>query len=635
MSLLSDELCGAVRRGDYRYAMRALYDYHAQLADVPGEQSFMVDGAVCISLSDECVRKPGEALEAVRLRAAAIVDAGVIEFAIALAIEVDDKFAVLACTLIKDLSKYDVVEIATLQRCTTMNVVDKMMRILSDKPADWGDERHISLAHLNLLREAYDALMGAAGVPSAGPSHMMAAASVPIGHCAEAICVANSGKLCSIAVRHAVKATKILAKLAGIPNAQRPEAALWKLLRSTGRAFRWIWICAACLVDATEASSNFQAAFEIARAMTAYADNAALQHWGLTYVFLPIVHQSRTRRGQQAFNFDFCRGRCCIDMTAALSPSIIELVNLLDAWKLATCAARVHPTCVRPAARLMAGAAAHTPEVQRILNAQGAPDVLRQIERRHVPQRTRRGAPASLPDTVAVANADEEEDVSSDGERLSEWGDDDGPPPNLAGEASTHALVARALRALAGETAAVVAERAAAAAAAADAAAAALLAELESEKQIAAVAAARKKSKKGKKKKGAKHSGQASGTAAAARNESGDSGDDTAQLLNAQLAAASPPADAAAAETAFPWLSLSDAPGGPRASAASAAAAMPEDAPHEDDDLCVICLDAPRDTPLAGCGDAHPAALCADCARRLLAAGGAPACPLCRAPATL
>lgn len=61
---------------------------------------------------------------------------------------------------------------------------------------------------------------------------------------------------------------------------------------------------------------------------------------------------------------------------------------------------------------------------------------------------------------------------------------------------------------------------------------------------------------------------------------------------------------------------------------------VPADAPHEDDDLCVICLNSERDTALAGCATAHPPALCAGCARRLLAAGGVPVCPLCRAPAT-
>ena len=50
---------------------------------------------------------------------------------------------------------------------------------------------------------------------------------------------------------------------------------------------------------------------------------------------------------------------------------------------------------------------------------------------------------------------------------------------------------------------------------------------------------------------------------------------------------------------------------------------------HEDDELCIVCLDAPRDTALACCGAAHPPLLCAECAAALLArAGGGPACPV-------
>ncbi len=83
----------------------------------------------------------------------------------------------------------------------------------------------------------------------------------------------------------------------------------------------------------------------------------------------------------------------------------------------------------------------------------------------------------------------------------------------------------------------------------------------------------------------------------------------------------------------FPWMALHhDAPRPPaprqqpQQQLASAA-----DAPHEDDGLCVCCLDAPRDTALPGCAGAHPPAVCAACATLLLHAA-APACPLCRAP---
>ena len=98
-----------------------------------------------------------------------------------------------------------------------------------------------------------------------------------------------------------------------------------------------------------------------------------------------------------------------------------------------------------------------------------------------------------------------------------------------------------------------------------------------------------------------------------------------------------PPGPMSDAELAalFPWLNLSAdaAPAAPRPSAQPPAIAVAiTDETHEDDHLCVVCLDAPRDTPLPGCADAHPVVLCAACVARLLAAA-APACPLCRAPA--
>ena len=63
------------------------------------------------------------------------------------------------------------------------------------------------------------------------------------------------------------------------------------------------------------------------------------------------------------------------------------------------------------------------------------------------------------------------------------------------------------------------------------------------------------------------------------------------------------------------------------------------EATHEDEGLCIVCLDAPADTSLPGCDGAHAVVLCAPCAVRIVAvpaparAGGA-CCPLCRAPAS-
>ena len=70
----------------------------------------------------------------------------------------------------------------------------------------------------------------------------------------------------------------------------------------------------------------------------------------------------------------------------------------------------------------------------------------------------------------------------------------------------------------------------------------------------------------------------------------------------------------------FPWLGLGDV--APPLAAADEA--------HEDDHLCVVCLDGPRDTSLPGCAAVHADVLCAGCAAALLARHKP--CPLCRAP---
>ena len=76
----------------------------------------------------------------------------------------------------------------------------------------------------------------------------------------------------------------------------------------------------------------------------------------------------------------------------------------------------------------------------------------------------------------------------------------------------------------------------------------------------------------------------------------------------------------------FPHLRLQ---GETIAGPAPAAAAAP---PAElDDDMCVICMDAPRDTPLAACADRHAPVLCGACAASVLVQGSR-VCPWCSTP---
>ena len=54
------------------------------------------------------------------------------------------------------------------------------------------------------------------------------------------------------------------------------------------------------------------------------------------------------------------------------------------------------------------------------------------------------------------------------------------------------------------------------------------------------------------------------------------------------------------------------------------------DAAHEDDHLCIVCLDEPRTTALDFCGGGHMPVMCAECTVKVLATAK-PECPLCGA----
>ena len=76
----------------------------------------------------------------------------------------------------------------------------------------------------------------------------------------------------------------------------------------------------------------------------------------------------------------------------------------------------------------------------------------------------------------------------------------------------------------------------------------------------------------------------------------------------------------------FPHLRLRDDTAGPAPAAAAAPPAEPDD-----DELCVCCMDAPRDTALRACADKHAPVLCAACAASVLVQGSK-VCPWCSTP---
>jgi hypothetical protein len=92
----------------------------------------------------------------------------------------------------------------------------------------------------------------------------------------------------------------------------------------------------------------------------------------------------------------------------------------------------------------------------------------------------------------------------------------------------------------------------------------------------------------------------------------------------------------AALAALFPWMRIDDAPAAPPPppSSGGAGGASGSAAPQEEDDgddgSCAVCMDAERTTALVPCGHVL---LCSSCAARVLATA-APACPVCRVPAT-
>ena len=524
--------------------------------------------------------------------------------------------------------------------------------------------------------------------------------------------------------------------------------ALLRLLRSTGRVLRLL-ICltlsSSGYIDAKRLISEVIKVVYDAEA----AANPQLMRWVVVYSFLPLACAARQQNETMIaeytrltlcflpFNVSFCLGRCCIGR-GGLAGCWREMLDLLlddltdasvpPALELVAFAAAAHGCCVRPAARLFAWLARG--DKQQQLRLAGMPYMNAFSAHAHNSRtRSRKGA------VPTSADDDDDPDGGSDGERLSEWGSDneDGEPPCITARTeSTPALVARAMRAISGESREDVNLRCAAA----DAAAAALLAELEGESSKTPAPNSGRKKKKKKKNPAASKSIAAAKEApldedkdsdddgndaaatdydddeAAARElcarQAGAAGQAKVQLSSVRAVPRVAPVPAAAPKAAqniiaprprhvpVPVAPPSSAPAVPRPAPVPAALqlrpapsaspfqrkgrlgaapcgcgnaacaaptshapaaqgdkeeetriedlfpwlalqpaqepAQPADAPHEDDDLCVICLDEPRNTPLAGCAALHPPALCRGCAVQLLA-GATPVCPLCRAPA--
>jgi hypothetical protein len=324
----------------------------------------------------------------------------------------------------------------------------------------------------------------------------------------------------------------------------------------------------------TMLSRDGNTAHELMLFFTAHIDDALLTRWTLVYGLTQIVtFESQCiapSRDPYCLASDFHVG--WQDGQSLGAPrALATLVSFPGALECFGTALQRYPSCRSPAGFLLAMLVQNNTSSRAILRASPEFDVLYAALTATVDALGRShgfGAPLQIPDiNLRAPEGSDEAEV-----------------------AQGHSLYAVAIAAVMFERPAETEDESwARRVAAADAAAAALLAEEEAAaapKGAAAAAAA-----SGKKKKAGSSARRRAKAAAAASSDA-----------------------AADTEAALAGLGLNDDP--PPA--------------HEDDALCIVCLDAPRDTALACCGAAHPPLLCADCAAALLARanGGPAACPV-------
>ncbi len=368
--------------------------------------------------------------------------------------------------------------------------------------------------------------------------------------------------------------------------------------------------------------------------MRDHAACADLQLWVLRNVLLPLATDEMIvrRTGVAGIDKPQCCGVCCVNGRGAPR----TLAALLDAGALPALAAAL---CMRGTVRTLAG-------VLLVFLVQNEEDARRSL--------LHADTDGALMDALAAAHDASLADPSDGADESDD--DDDGLFSSWDQLSAVGAALCLLTLSPDGIAAAVAAKRFAAAARAS----AELLAEEEAEKVVVQRASA-----KASKKKGSRARRAARSAAAAAGHEHEEDEQEPEQEVDAaamalvlrrtaagSTAARAPESRAAAAATAsLASLRIRQALPATSGSAAAAAAlpcdgafcAVPPfsggchpvcdaDEAHEDDELCVYCLDAPRDTPMSGCVGVHPPAVCSFCAARLLS-GPSPSCPLCRAPA--
>ena len=681
------QMCAAAQRGEYEYVLTFMDDparYAHLVRDV--QRKCSVAERICCALTNEAARDDGPA-GAAAARRQRLIGAGCLQFAVDIVTRNAEGCAdavMAGCQLIAAALRG--AEPVVLALAFRDGVLSAVLDVLA---RDFVQEGQVEIP-ADAYRACCDALLAIAGLHYDVPPHAVAAAfrradpsSIWLNVCWKVLQHENC--ILTPIFAHSAWAAKLL-EVGPVRASDR--RTLMRLLRSTGRLLRLLLYAAFMRMAKWPGNDEDMMRTIFDDFLVAELDNqddcALFQRWAIVYGLLPLacVAQQRSEDIDEMNGLpSFCLARCCIARRGSSELWVHDALLWFDNFhELVIQAANLHDSCVRPVARLICWLARGNGATQAFLKMAGAG--AEEVLRTYISKPRR----ASAVSTAAAA--DDDPDGGADGECLSEWGSDneDGEPPRVTSRTeSTPALVARALRALSGKSSEDMEARRAAA----DAAAASLLAELEGETRSAAAASAKKKKKK---KKGAAKiaAPKAAGPASDAEESDdeaavGDEGPaDVIAALSAPAAAQPPPAPAAAPAEApqpaaleggkcgaprprgrlgampcgcgdaacatpashaaparadaaiaelFPWLSMQDeqTPAAQPAAPPAKPAAPIVDAPHEDDDLCVICLDEPRDTPLAGCGAAHPPVLCAACAARVLTAA-APVCPLCRAP---
>jgi hypothetical protein len=680
------QLSAAARHGEYEYVLTFMDD-PARYAHLVRDENrtCAVAERVCSALTEEAAREDGP-VGAAAARRKRLIGTGCLQFAVDIITRNAQGCAdavMAGCQLIAAALRgaEPVVLVLAFRDGALSTVLDVVARDFVS--GSGGQVERPAEAY----RACCDALLAIAGLHFDVPPHAVAAAfrradpsTIWLNVCWKALQHENS--ILTQIFAHSAWAAKLL-ELGPVHSSDR--RTLMRLLRSAGRLLRLLQYAAFMRMAKWPGNNEdmMRTIFDdyLVVELHNQDDCAFFQRWAIVYGLLPLacVAQQRSEDIDEMHGLpSFCLARCCIARCGSSELWVHDALLWFDCFhELIIQAANLHDSCVRPVARLICWLARGNGATQAFLKMAGAG--AEEVLRTYISKPRR----ASAVSTAAAA--DDDPDGGADGECLSEWGSDneDGEPPRVTSRTeSTRALVARALRALEGKSSEDIEARRAAA----DAAAASLLAELEGETRPAAAASGGAKKKKKKKKGAAKKAAPKAGPASDADQSdddaaAGDEGPaDVLAALSAPAAGPPPPApapaeapppaaavskratpqprgrlgampcgcgdaacatpashaaparaDAAIAEL-FPWLSMQDEqkPAQPKAPPAKPAAPI-VDAPHEDDDLCVICLDEPRDTPLAGCGAAHPPALCSACAARVLTAA-APVCPLCRAP---